>query len=320
MIIWFLLCISVFVNIIASWSDEPHMLISYIAYINLNDDEKEILNRIFQNGNDSHFDNPITASVWADNIKPHNPKRTSYSFNFRRNELLDIFNEWHYVQLNYNPMKINIASYHLRAHKGKHNAMGILKHIYRILNEVRQKLGHGTYYSYNFYLRFFIHIFADLHQPLHAINFFNSNYPNGDKGGTNISVNYKGSINKLHYLCDNIFKTRKKQWPNINMTNIERDAKYLMSSYPPEYFGNKLILPHDKIKYIEDIANESYDIAVQNIYSFFPLADLKRNEQYSVNQYFVINTKKILNSQMVLAGYRLSAYLKDIIANIPPDL
>ncbi|CRG95639.1 p1/s1 nuclease, putative [Plasmodium gallinaceum] len=315
-----LLFFIIFIKKNICWSDEPHMIVSAIAYYNLNDKEKRILNKIFLNyKEDRDFNDPITGALWADHIKS-NEHSTVNPSDIRRYEILDIFNEWHFVQIPYNPTKMFLPHYYLNAHKGKYNAMGVLKYIYKILIQVQKKPRHGTYFSYNFYLRFFIHIFADIHQPLHTISFYNEHFPNGDKGGSDITLNYHGQIGKLHHLCDNIFYSRKKHWPHINPSILQKEAHVLMNMYPPEHFGSKLTIPSNKIDFIDSIANESHQLAIEHIYSHIPVRLVNKDMQIKVDQHFVINLKGILNKQMVLAGYRLSLYLKDIIANIPEDL
>ncbi|SBT78946.1 p1/s1 nuclease, putative [Plasmodium ovale] len=320
MITLLLLCLFVFVKNIATWSDEPHMLISYIAYHNLSDTQKAIIDKIYQHSHDSHFNNPITAAAWADDIKKHDHGRAPYSFSFRRNELLDIFNDWHYVKMAYNPTQANISSVYMHAHKGKHTGAGITKHIYRTLIGVHKKPKHGTYYSYNFYLNFFIHIFSDIHQPMHTINFYNTHFINGDKGGNHITVSYRGITGNIHHLCDNIFKTRKNKWPYINMEVLKRDAITLMNKYPITSFREMLRIPRDKISYIDTILKESHELAIEHVYNKLPMQHLNKDIIFHVSKYFIKKLKSVLNERMVLAGYRLSEYLKDILDSVPDDL
>ncbi|CRH04017.1 p1/s1 nuclease, putative [Plasmodium relictum] len=302
------------------WSDEVHMIITAIALDGLTDKERRILNRILLNyKEDKDFNDKISASIWADHLKP-NEFNPFYPNAVRRVEILDIFSDWHYVSTAYNPTKINLPSYYLNAQKGKYNAIGVLKHIYKTLVQVQKKAKYGTFFSYNFYLRFFIHIFADLHQPMHAILFFNKNFPHGDKGGLEITLSYHNYMGNLHHLCDNIFNSRKKRWPLINTNDAEKDAHLMMSSYPPISFHDRILNPSDKMNFIDSIAGESHELAVNHIYSHFPLSTLSKDVPIKVNQHFVLKLKELLNKQMIIAGYRLSYYLRDMLLNVPDDL
>ncbi|KJP85469.1 hypothetical protein AK88_04908 [Plasmodium fragile] len=313
-------CALPFIQRVANWSDEPHMLIAHIAYENLNDNEKETLDRIFAHSHDKNFDNMISASTWPDHIKASDLRRSHYSFPFERQEILNIFNDWHYVRTPYNPMNVHLSPKHLYGHKGKHNAAGISKHIFRTLVSIKKKPKYGSYYSYNFYLKYFIHLFGDIHQPLHTINVFNDHLVNGDRGGNNITVSYGGLTGNIHYLCDNIFNTRRKKWPTVNVDKVKTDAMNLMNSYPPSKFGNQLKIPRDKIAYIDTIVHEAYELALEYIYNRLPVDNLSRGKTFPVNKTFVTQLKNVLNRQIVLAGYRLAEYLKDILDNVPDDL
>jgi len=48
-----------------------------------------------------------------------------------------------------------------------------------------------TYYDKCMYMRFMLHLLGDIHQPLHATNFFNASYlpPVGDNSGHNQYMN-----------------------------------------------------------------------------------------------------------------------------------
>ncbi|ANQ10551.1 Uncharacterized protein PCOAH_00050150 [Plasmodium coatneyi] len=315
-----LLCAFPFIQRVASWSDEPHMLIAHIAYENLNDNEKATLDRIFQNSHDKNFDNIISAATWPDHIKASDLRRSHHSFPFERNEILNIFNDWHYIKTPYNPMKVDLPPKHLYGHNGKHNAAGISKHIYRTLISIKKKPKYGSYYSYNFYLKYFIHLFGDIHQPLHTLNFFNEHLLNGDKGGNDITVSYRGLNGNIHYLCDSIFNTRRKKWPSVNVKKLKKDAMSLMNSFPPRDFRNQLRIPRDKVAYIDTIVHEAYDLALEYVYNRLPIDELSKGKVFPVNKSFVTQLKNVLNRQMVLAGYRLAEYLKDILANVPDDL
>ncbi|GAW83097.1 S1/P1 nuclease [Plasmodium gonderi] len=317
-LISFVLCILISIKEIICWTDEGHMLVSAIAYNLLNEEERLVLDKIFKNyKEDNDFNNPITGAVWADHIKPID---YHYPNNVRRIGGIDLMNKWHYINIPYNPKNAKINEYHKQYYIKTDNALTVLKHIFTSLKNVKKKENHGTFFSYNFNLRYFIHIFGDVHEPLHTINFFNKNFTQGDSGGTQIHILYNNKVEKLHYLCDCVFHTRSKKWPNTKPEKILQEAYGLMKLYPPDYFGNRLKNDLNELEYLEFMINDSYNKAVESIYSIFPLDTLNKKTSYVINTFFVINLKKILNEQIALGGYRLSHYLKIMIANVPTDL
>ena len=44
--------------------------------------------------------------------------------------------------------------------------------------------------------RLLLHFVGDIHQPLHGVQYFSTKYPNGDKGGNDIILNFQGKVNK----------------------------------------------------------------------------------------------------------------------------
>ncbi|CDO66603.1 p1/s1 nuclease, putative [Plasmodium reichenowi] len=318
-VIFCTLLILIFTKRCSGWCDEGHMLVSAIAYNFLNDDEKTVLDRIFKNyKEDNDFNDPVLGSVWPDHIKYFN---YNYPNKIRRIDGLELMNKWHYVNIPYNPTNIKLNMFQKEYYKRTDNAITILKSIFKSLKNVKKKENHGTFFSYNFLIRYFIHIFGDIHQPLHSLSFYNKNFPEGDRGGTDIFVMYNNKVENLHYLCDSVFRARNQKWPYLNSDMINKEAQKLMKIYPKEYFADRLKQSEfNNYSYIDFIISETFDLAVEYIYSNFPHDTLDQKTTYLLNDYAVINIKKMLTEQIVLAGYRLTHYLKIIIQNVPTDL
>ncbi|CRH04018.1 p1/s1 nuclease, putative [Plasmodium relictum] len=316
-IFYFAFFILILVKKSTCWLDEGHLLVSAIAYQGLDDEERAILNKIFSNfKEDNEFNHPVSAAVWPDHIKSFDYQDHVYN---RRVDILNLMDNWHFFSIPYNPLGVDIDFYG-KCYKKRDNALHILKSIFTTLKNVNRKENHGTYFSYNFHLRFFIHIFGDAHQPLHTISFYNKYFPKGDNGGNLISIRYNDKVDKLHLLCDNLFYSRSSKWPNISLNEIFSKADELKKSYPPYSFGNRLETEMDEIQYLDFIVNDSHALAIKYIYCNFHHDSLKEDVTYITNDFLVLNLKKLLNEQIVLAGYRLTRYLKVIIANIPRDL
>ncbi|CAD2093693.1 p1/s1 nuclease, putative [Plasmodium vinckei lentum] len=299
------------------WSDEGHMLISAIAYEGLDDNEKKILTKILENyKEDNDFNNHVYAAVWPDHIKYYeHPIDTT-----KRMDGIDLMDRWHYINVPYNPTHIDLDMYHKEYYKTTDNSLTMTRRIFHNLKSFEKKKNYGSYFSYNFQLRYFIHVFGDMHQPLHTTTFFNKNFIQGDYGGTAINVSYNHRTEKLHHLCDCVFHARDKRWPHATVEEVTSDARDLMKTYPPEYFGERIDNGMDENEFLGYIVEDSYEQAVKHVYSGFPFETLNRHTSYDLSNAYVINLKKVLNEQIALGGYRLTRYLKIMLANVPDDL
>lgn len=54
----------------------------------------------------------------------------------------------------------------------------------------------------SFNLRLLIHYVGDIHQPMHAVNRYTPEFPDGDAGGNLFNVTYSQTIHELHGLWD----------------------------------------------------------------------------------------------------------------------
>lgn len=56
-------------------------------------------------------------------------------------------------------------------------------------------------------LRLLIHYYGDIHQPLHNVDRYTKQFPNGDKGGNAFELKNHYSANELHAVWDNVIYT-----------------------------------------------------------------------------------------------------------------
>lgn len=303
---------------VVTWSDQVHMTITAIAYASLTPTEQKQLKIILMNWrDDSEFNDPIVAGVWADYVK----NRSAYAHNFTgRKGMVSLFNTWHYVSRPYNPFGIKISPYEEMYQYRQDLGHNVLKTILRNILSIRSQNGYGTMFSYNFLLRMFIHIFEDIHQPLHTIHFFNSHFPEGDAGGNAIQFIYQNEKRSLHHLCDSVFGTRGRQWPIFTSDKAAQDAKHLMQTYPRTFFKDVLFPVTDYYRFIDYIAEESYEIAKTEIYENLDMEALNGQTEYVISKGSVSILKRMLNERIALTGYRLTYFLKIILNNISRDL
>jgi hypothetical protein len=128
-------------------------------------------------------------------------------------------------------------------------------------------------YEKAFFIRFLMHLTGDIHQPLHCINFFSAEYPNGDNGGN-------AEPEKLHAQWDNGLGLFDEHC-GISSSKAKRAncfADKIQVEYPESYFASKANELNP-----QDWADESFELAKSH------------------NQ-----SQTIIKQQLALAGYRLA--------------
>ena len=84
-------------------------------------------------------------------------------------------------------------------------------------------------------IRFFIHIFSDIHQPLHAATLVSKDFPNGDRGGNSINVKFMGQKFNLHSIYDQIFRKlsfSEKPFKPSFIEYLEKEGAKLIEEFP----------------------------------------------------------------------------------------
>jgi hypothetical protein len=78
----------------------------------------------------------------------------------------------------------------------------------------------GSYVSYalgdSMNLRLFIHYVGDIHQPLHAVSRYTSQYPDGDRGGNSFTLTKKDDVSNLHSLWDSVIYKYSTDLSQVN--------------------------------------------------------------------------------------------------------
>src|SRR5499433_1176253 len=107
-------------------------------------------------------------------------------------------------------------------------------------------------------LAWLFHLVGDIHQPLHAVQLFTTDYPNGDRGGNQICVRVTqaGQPMNLHRFWDGVITSSQ------NLTRLRNEATTLRSRQ--EFQRSQLI----ELASTEfgTWANESYEIATKFAY------------------------------------------------------
>ena len=113
------------------------------------------------------------------------------------------FNNWHFVDIpvfanGFNKSDIN---------QDMQNITKIMYNSFATLSaNPNEKPGRGkAIFGKSTMLRFAIHFFGDIHQPLHCSNRYSPQHPDGDMGGNLFSVYFKNKKTDLHTVWDAIF-------------------------------------------------------------------------------------------------------------------
>ena len=134
-----------------------------------------------------------------------------------------------------------------------------------------------------------LHLIGDIHQPLHSIELYTNDLPNGDAGGNFVCVkdSAKGEATNLHYLWDAALSGSKPSFKDIPAM-----AKKLMAD-----FSNTDQKEMKKDKSIESWTKETYTLAVKYAY-------LDGKLQYAVKK----DKQRCDEGPILPADYRANAY------------
>lgn len=180
-----------------AWSETGHLIMAQIAYNCLDPSAKFRVNtlvRQFDAFGDTYTSDFITASTWMDRLK-------------RRG--FNLFNSFHYIS---HPLCDRHNTTLLREPPAL-NAVSVLEDVVRTL-----KSRQAGDFEKAMALRMFLHVAADIHNPLHTVSFFSYEFPEGDRGGTRLTFEpplevEEESIPNLHVLWDKGFGA----YPAINI-------------------------------------------------------------------------------------------------------
>ena len=144
--------------------------------------------------------------------------------------------------------------------------------------------------SWNF--RYYMALVADLHQPMHNMIRYSTSHPDGDDFGKLHKI--KGEYSNLYDLFDDAFgQYRSLVYPLSSNTTLDKYVDQIMEDYPKSEFSSKI---KDDSK--SNWSKDSYNIAKDFAYSVL--------EGTTPTDSYMTQGKEYVNSQIALAGYRLS--------------
>lgn len=244
------------------WGAEGHRIIGAIAEKHLDKIARSKINKIM--GKESMED----ISNWLD---------------WRRDD-------WHGAQpFHYISMPVDALKYE-PSHCANENICAVSmieKYEARLLDE------HESPESKAEAIKVIVHLFEDLHMPLHTGG------QEGDYGGNKVKIDFFGKSSNLHKVFDyeiiQYSEKSEEQWV-VDLTNNLTDEKIIEIQN-----GNLL-----------DWINDAHT-NVQPIYKNLPS---KKEGNHVINEEYVVFANNIIQKQMLEAGLRLAKYLNETMAKV----
>lgn len=208
------------------------------------------------------------VSTWADDIRPQRRETT----------------RWHFVDIPIHPPSGTPAAYDAERDCPRGDCVVAAIERFEAVLRDRSAAPRRRLEA----LKFIVHFVADVHQPLHCAD-------NGDRGGNDIHVTFRGRRTNLHAVWD---------WGILAPAVRGDERAYALRLA-------KTITPAELAKWRggspADWANESYDIARQLIYGEWP------HEAGRLPASYAPMALPVVDAQLKRAGVRLAAVLNAVL-------
>ncbi|XP_026189866.1 uncharacterized protein LOC34622448 [Cyclospora cayetanensis] len=278
--------------------------------------------------------NMENGAIWLDHIQCR--EESSYCEGFRYLDNVQIFRTWHYTTRVLNPQNIELKDIYKHYPLPKTGAEWALETVYRsLLEDCPYSLSpsscatsasssepacrKGSPFSLNLHLRLLLHIFGDLHQPLHAVTLFARDFPDGDDGGNAIIVSHEEHPTTLHQLWDAGGGVFKKHFAEIDWSTIKEAALDIIAEYPKSVLMDRITGVLDGTNFAA-IAEESARLAQNVAYQEFDWATFSAASlPYVPSDRYMKAVKEEARKQIAVGGYRLAHVITRIAADLPTE-
>ncbi|GMF10009.1 unnamed protein product [Phytophthora lilii] len=300
------------------WWDNGHMLVGEVAKQLLDDADVTTIESVLSRW-DEDFPNTgeiTTTAVWMDLIKctsvgptcasPVSPSITSMS-------------DWHYIDL---PLNINgekwedkDADLTLFDDTMGGDGVSVIEGALKSFKTTKSK------WAANLFLRNFIHIFGDLHQPLHTVTGISEAFPQGDGGGNSETFASPCAFSNLHAVWDaagGLYSLNK--W-SLNIDSfkptLQSNASELIAllpSIPDNFtFSQYENATYDELytalvtnSVLRKVILETYDYANTIVYSNLDLNATSSGSYPCPSSSYLAMAGEISQRRIALAGSRLA--------------
>jgi len=229
----------------------------------------------------------MLAARWADDIRTRDKGESRLP--------------WHYVDFPFKPEgeRASIQAMELP----QENILTAITENTRILRTGSHPARRGVALAWLF------HLIGDVHQPLHAVQLFTREYPNGDRGGGDfcVRVAQNRAPLSLHRLWDGLITSSN------NTRTLRNIATELQSRFARSGFSELSVTAP------EAWAKESFEIATKIAYQNGALRGTPKGQRRDCREVtdaavlpngYASLARKIADRRMVLSGYRLGTFLQ----------
>ena len=254
-----------------AWDATGHRLVAEIAYQQLPKSTVIALNKLLgAKNNDSSDRYLLSAAVWPDAIKQDD---------------ITAFNAWHFIDLPFSLDGTPLPAYE------RENVVWAINQSLQVLQSPT-----ASYDMKKLFLRFLIHFAGDISQPLHCATLVSKTYPLGDEGGGLFPITGE-NVNNLHAFWDEGAGLFEQNNQPLRYNQMKALAYDWQAQYPQSNFTNQLSDMNEM-----DWAKASFQLAKTVGY------DLPNDSTPSTA--YIANAQKVVQQQVVLAGYRLAKLLE----------
>lgn len=154
-------------------------------------------------------------------------------------------------------------------------------------------------------LRDLIHIIGDIHQPLHNVQRFSVQMPDGDAGGNGFLIKRYNETryNNLHFAWDHLMDQFEETDSPMTEKQYE-DVVNFSQSLVEEY-------PYENLRYEMEINFKAYDWVKESyaVASSFVYTGITEGEE--LPEWYVEEARKIIRRRLALGGYRLAKTIRE---------
>ena len=135
---------------------------------------------------------------------------------------------------------------------------------------------------------------GDIHQPLHNATLYNSEFPEGDRGGNRFKLHFANKVVSLHGVWDSAGGRFVDPIPSYRLDSY---ITWFQEDHPIESLAEKV-----SVLNVDKWSDEGFALSRSLVYTYLEPGGLLDNESLQE----ILDASKL---QITLAGYRLAKVL-----------
>lgn len=271
-LIFLIIMANIFVQVCFAWDNVGHRVVAYLAYQQLTPEARQQVDHLSQILDPGY--SPVQRFLYLSLLPDH-----------RKNENFKSFLDWHYVDKPYSK-------------DGATTLPAKTPNLQTGLQQTKQWLADKNVSEQQkaIALSLLIHLVGDAHQPLHCIELYSKDFPQGDLGG-NFFIIYHPLSKNLHVFWDRglgLFVTEHRK--KLSTKQLKSLANEISTHYAK---SDKQPIDCNMSTWLQQcytLAIKSYEIEPRT----FP------------SESYIKQGQNVVKQQLVLAAQRLAAVLNGI--------